>query len=565
LELEPILARLYGNRAGRMAAEIEREISRSAPAERPAPDLYWYKFLHLYFVYPDAIPDGDGSPLARLIPYLAHVKDLGCNALHILPFLDSPLVDAGFDVSNYLDVRRDLGTMDDLDRLIAEARRLQLHLFMDLVANHVSDQHEWFRRAQAGDEKYRNYFITTDKKPQFVEMFQQGSAVLARYMVNGTALDVNVAFPEFVGEIPHWRQGTDGYWYYHTYYPQQLDLNWHNPDVFLEFARIVTFWTGHGFSLRLDAVPFLGQGAYKRTDQQDRFAEDLGIALREIAWATTPEPIFLVETYESVPAIARYFGTAGQRRAELAYNFHLCTDLWVALTQGSVDSIWNKLDQVRMVPVHAEWLNFLRNHDELSLGYLTDPLLGEVRDALMPNGASFHAGAGISGRTFSLLGCDEARLLNAYFLLASLPGGMLIPYGDEFGVENIPLSQLPEGLRADTRNINRGPLDPGAQKSARGSRIMKVLAKMLHEREGLREYVNVWPARLPAPPTVFAASYWYGTSELLTYVNISDQPQRVEHGKERLGDYRTLMTLGHADASGGTLDLGPYGGIWLEK
>lgn len=565
MELEPILARLYGDRAGQMAAEIEAEISRNAPAERPAPDLYWYKFLHLYFIYPDTIVEGEGSSIARLVSYLPHVKDLGCNAVHILPFLASPMVDAGFDVSNYFEMRPDLGTMGDLDRLAAEAKRLQLHLFMDLVANHVSEDHEWFQRAQAGDEKCRNYFIATDRKPQFVEMFQQESAILARYIVNGMTLDVDVAFPEFVGEIPHWRQGTDGYWYYHTYYPQQLDLDWHNPDVFLEFARIVAFWTGRGFSLRLDAVPFIGQGAYKRTDQQSRFAEDVGIALREIAWATNPEPVFMVETYESVPAIARYFGTAGRRRAELAYNFHLCTHLWVALTQGSVDYIWNKLGELHMVPVHAEWMNFLRNHDELSLAYLTDPLLGVVRDALMPNGASFRSGAGISGRTFSLLGGDEARFLNAYFLLASLPGGMLIPYGDEFGVKNIPLSELPEQLQADTRNINRGVLDAGTSESSRGRRIMPQLAKMLHQREALREYVNVWPVRLPASPAVFAASYCYGTSQLLAYVNIGDKPQQVEHSDEPLDNYRKLLTMGDVQVSGENLELGPYAGIWLEK
>lgn len=565
MDFEPILARLYGDQGERLAAEITREIDRFAPAERPAPDLYWYKFLHLYFIYPDALAGGNGAPLARLVPYLAHVKDLGCNAVHILPFLASPMVDAGFDVSDYLQVRPDLGTMDDLDRVIAEARRLQIHLFMDLVANHVSEQHVWFRRAQAGDEKYRNYFIVTDKKPQFLEMFQQGTSVLARYIINGEPIVSEVMFPDFVGEIPHWRQGSDGYWYYHTYYPQQLDLDWHNPDVFLEFARIVVFWAGRGFSLRLDAVPFIGQGPYKRTDQQDRFAEDLGIALRYIAWYTNPEPVFLVETYERVSAIARYFGTAGRRRAELAYNFHLCTHLWVALTQGSVDYIWNKLDEVRHVPVHAEWMNFLRSHDELSLAYLTDPLLSDVRDTLLPNGAPFHLGSGVAGRTFSMLGCDEARFLNAYFLLASLPGGMLIPYGDEFGKETIPLSELPESLRADTRNINRGSLTGAEMESPRGKRLAQGLANILREREALREYVNVWPRRLPSPPGVFAASYRYGTSELLAYANITGQPQQVEDSEREFAAYRRFLALGEVTEIGSRLRLGPHAGIWLEK
>lgn len=564
-DLRRVIERLYPEQAERIAAEIAASIDQSAPAARPAPDLYWYRFLQLYFIYPDSITSGDGSPIARLAPYLQHVKDLGCNALHILPFLASPLVDAGFDVSDYLHVRPDLGTLDDLDAIRREAERLQVHLFMDLVANHVSEEHDWFQKAQGGDARYRDYFITTQTKPQFVEMFQRESDVLARYIVNGEQVDVGVAFPEFVGEIPHWRQGADGTWYYHTYYPQQLDLNWHNPEVFLEFARIVVYWTARGFSLRLDAVPFIGQGAYKRTDRPNPFAEDLGIALREVARRVDPNTAFMVETYESVPAIAQYFGTAGRRRAELAYNFHLCTHLWVALSRGDVSTVWEKLDEVRGVPVHAEWMNFLRNHDELSLAYLTDPVLSDVRDALMPYGASFRSGSGISGRTFSMLRSDEARFLNAYFLLASFPGGMLIPYGDEYAVENIPLTDLPEHLRADTRNINRGALAGAERDSDRAGRILSALSEVLHRREALREYVNVWPERLPSPAGVFAAAYRHGTSELLAFANITGQPQQADLPDKQLDDYRTVMSLGQAEQAGSTLELGPYAGLWLEN
>lgn len=564
-DLRRVIERLYPEQAERIVAEIAASIDHVAPAARPAPDLYWYRFLQLYFIYPDSIAFGSGSPLARLVPYLQHVKDLGCNALHILPFLASPLVDAGFDVSDYLQVRPDLGAMGDLDAVIAEAERLQLHLFMDLVANHVSEEHDWFRKAQAGDPRYRDYFITTRTKPDFVEMRREGSAILARYIVDGEPVDVGVVFPEFVGEIPHWRQEADGTWYYHTFYPQQPDLNWHNPEVFLEFARVVAFWTARGFSLRLDAVSFIGQGAYKRTGRPNPFAADLGIALREVARRVNPNTAFLVETYEPVPAIARSFGTPGKRRAELAYNFHLCTHLWVALAQGNVEYIWKTLDEVRDVPVHAEWMNFLRNHDELSLGYLTDPLLSAVQDALMPYGASFRSGTGISGRTFSMLRSNEERFLNAYFLLASFPGGMLIPFGDEFGVENVPIPELPEHLRADTRNINRGPLTGGERETPRARHITPTLAEVLQKRDALREYVNVWPARLPSPSGVFAAAYHHGTSELLAVANITGESQRVELPDRQLEDYRVVLSLGQAKPAGTSVELGPYAGIWLEQ
>jgi hypothetical protein len=183
----------------------------------------------------------------------------------------------------------------------------------------------------------------------------------------------------------------------------------------------------------------------------------------------------------------------------------------------------------------------------------------------MPYGASFRSGSGISGRTFSMLQSDEERFLSAYFLLASLPGGMLIPYGDEYGVENIPLSDLPEHLQADTRNINRGALSGDEGTTDRGRRLMPSLSGILRKREALREYVNVWPTRLPSPPGVFAATYRHGTSELLAYVNITGEPHEAALGDGAAEDFRNLLTLGGADATGGTVRLGPYACIWLER
>lgn len=149
-ELKQYVRPLYKHNADRICSEIISYAKDFPHNENPYPNLLWYKFLNLYAVYPDAIENGNAVPLARLIPRLAHVKRLGCNALHILPFLASPLIDAGFDVSDYFRVRDDLGTMEDLKNVAHEAQRLGIRLIMDLVSNHVSDQHEWFQKAEAG-------------------------------------------------------------------------------------------------------------------------------------------------------------------------------------------------------------------------------------------------------------------------------------------------------------------------------------------------------------------------------------------------------------------------------
>jgi len=564
-ELKQYVRPLYRHNTDQLCREIITYAKDFPRNENPYPNLLWYKFLNLYVIYPDAIENGNAVPLCRLIPHLAHIKRLGCNALHILPFLASPLVDAGFDVSDYFKVREDLGTMEDMKNVVHEAQRLGIRLIMDLVSNHVSDQHEWFQKAQAGDEKYRRYFLVQKEKPRFVGKFHKNSAVWARYIVNGKEVDVNIAFPEMAGEIPHWREGKDGYWYYHTYYPQQLDLNWRNPDVFLEFARIIIFWTSLGFNFRLDAIPFVGKGAYKPTDEDNAFTHQLTAAFRYVAEAINPECVFIVEAFEEMSVLARYFGDTHFKRTHLAYNFHLCAYLWVALVERDASFVWQKLDEVNAIPVHAEWINFLRNHDELSLAYLQDPLLSDVKNALMKYGEPFREGYGISGRTYSFLGRDDKRFFNAYFLVASLPGGVLIPYGDEIGKTNIALNKLPEPLRKDTRNINRGKLTAEELESAKAKRIKEMLSKFIRKRQVLRDYLNVWPARLASPPGVFAAIYRFGISELLVFVNITDQPQSVKLNMRLNQDYVEVLSFHEFEYGEDEVILSPYAGVWLQK
>ena len=158
-ELRDYLEPLYGHHAGQLCAAILSHARAFPRNECPYPNTLWHKFLNLYAIYPDAIENGDDVPLARLIPHLAHIENLGCNAVHILPFFGYPLVDAGFDVSDHMRVRDDLGTIEDVKNLAHEAQKHGIRLFMDLVSNHVSEEHEWFKKAQSGDEKYRRYFI----------------------------------------------------------------------------------------------------------------------------------------------------------------------------------------------------------------------------------------------------------------------------------------------------------------------------------------------------------------------------------------------------------------------
>src|SRR5437764_2739935 len=132
-ELKRYLKPLYKHNTERISSEIISYAKDFPRNENPYPNYLWHKFLNFYAIYPDDIENGNAAPLARLIPHIAHIKRLGCNALHILPFLASPLVDAGFDVRDYMRVRDDLGTMEDMKNMIHEAQELGIRLFMDLV------------------------------------------------------------------------------------------------------------------------------------------------------------------------------------------------------------------------------------------------------------------------------------------------------------------------------------------------------------------------------------------------------------------------------------------------
>jgi maltose alpha-D-glucosyltransferase/alpha-amylase len=564
-KLTDYLKQLYKSDADRVIKEISGQINKTKKIEPKSDNPYWYKFIDLYFVYPDGILyDRTKSPLQNLIPHIAHVKTLGCNAMHILPFLESPMVDRGFDISDFYHIRKDLGTLEDLQKVIKEAEKAQIRLFMDLVFNHISDQHEWFQKAENGDQTYRDYFIYTKDKPQFVKKYHKNAAVWADYIVNGKTISVNIAFPEYTGKIPHWRQGKDGIWYYHTYYPSQLDLNWKNPQIFIEAAKILIYWASMGFSFRLDAIPFVGKSAYKAVDADNDKTFLIAAALKAISEEINPQSVFVVETYENLDTVIDYFGTSNRVQANLSYNFHLCTNVWVSIIKENPNFIWDKLDKQSNIPKQAVWLNFLRNHDELSLAYLSDDLTKEVRDTILKYGKDFREGYGISGRTFPLIGFSIKRFLMAYFLIASLPGGIVIPYGDEIAYRNIPFNKLKESDKKDTRNINRGIISAAEFNLKKSRNVSEQFATILEKRKQLRDYLNVWPEKIKTQKDVFGAIYRLGTSELVIFINLSKKRQEIQF------DITNFRPIAHINAiklkqKENVIKLGPYGGIWLQK
>ncbi len=552
---------LYHDKTQHIIAELEAAAETLTVRRSRLNHENWYRQMRLYAIYPDGVLyDRAQSPLQNLKRHLPVVRRLHCNALHILPFFESPMVDKGYDISDFLKVRGTLGSLDDLIDLRQSAEEAGINLFMDLVVNHVSDQHEWFKKAQAGDARYREFFIHSRDKPAFLRKLNKKNRVVALYQVGAEQVEVAIAFPEFTGELPHWRLGADGYWYYHTYYPQEIDLNWLNPEVFIQFGKIIMFWAGQGFHFRLDAILFVGKAAYKTTDRDNSNTHRIAAALRCISERIHIFSANIVETYESLPAVIGYFGTEADEVAQLSYNFHLCTKIWISLCKENVNFIWYVLNAERGIPSHAQWLNFLRNHDELSLAYLTAGLTHDMHRHLLAHGRNFNEGHGICGRTFALLGRDPRRFSMAMFLLASFPGSLMVLYGDEIAVGNAPVAAIPEPARQDLRNINRGVLTGADYATPLAAASLAFVAALLGARRDLAARFEAWPERLGDRKEVFAAACRSGAGTLLVFINLSGRRQIL------LGHFQGLepaFTVNGTCLRGNKLILGPYAGVWL--
>ncbi len=373
---------------------------------------------------------------------------------------------------------------------------------------------------------------------------------------------IPIAFPELTGAIPHWVQGKDWYWYYHTYYPHQLDVNWKNPYVFIAYAKILLYLSSLGFNFRFDAVPFVGKGAYKILNTHDPFTHNIVAAYKILAQTVYPNCSFILEVNEHIDSDIMYFGTNDSPQANLLYNFQMCELLWASLIEEDTTYLWGKLKEEENIPEFAQWINFLRNHDEISFTSINSALLAKIHKNLFPYGKPFRKEFGLSGRTFSLLQENEERFIMSYFLLASLPGNLLFPYGDEFGKKNILLEELPLEEQLDTRNINRGFLDKTLMESEKGKRISNQVKKILNTRLLQKKYFQTYPKKKSAEKGIFAASYIFDNAEMLIFCNITNTKKEVPGS---FSVFQEIMHINNVQVQEKEIVLDAYSGIWFKK
>ena len=537
-------------------------------------DDLWYKNSVFYCLsvgtYMDANGDGIGD-FKGLLRRLDYLQGLGITTIWLMPFQPSPGKDDGYDISDYYGVDPRYGTLGDFVEFTHGCRQRGIRVIIDLVVNHTSDAHKWFREARSSKESsYRDWYVWADKKP----------ANAGKGMV----------FPGVQKSTWTYDKEARG-WYFHRFYDFQPDLNTSNPHVQAEILKIMGFWIQAGVSgFRMDAVPFViaTKGPKVRTPVEQY---DMLRSLREFLQWRQGNAIILGEANVLPKTDMEYFGKDGDRM-HMMFNFHVNQHLFYALASADSRPLAKAMVETKPRPATAQWGHFLRNHDELDLGRLTKDQREVVFGAFGPEKTMQLYERGIRRRLAPMLGGDRRRLELAYSLLYTLPGTSVIRYGDEIGMgDNL---DLPE------RNCARTPMQWSNEPHAGFTESDKPVLPVIDKGPYGYEHVNVakqrrdpnsllnWTERMirmrkevpeigwgdfqviaTRDPAALVVRYDWRNNSVLFVHNFDDKPREVSFTVGLAGDEGkllvNLLSEDHSEADDRgkhTLLLEAYGYRW---
>jgi trehalose synthase len=396
----------------------------------------WWKTAVFYcadvqtFLDTDGDGQGDLAGMARRIDYLA---DLGVTCLWLMPLYPTRDVDDGYDITDFLTVDPRLGDLGDFVELVRTASSRGIRVILDFVMNHTSDHHPWFRQARRSkDNPYRDYYVWRSTPPPDTSDL--------------------VVFPDAENSIWEKDERT-GEWYLHNFYRTQPDLNTANPQVREEIAKVMGLWLQLGVSgFRIDAVPFLfARDVLPAKDE--KFTWDPHATLRHLkafCGRRGSDVVLLGEVNVPREEQQAFFGGADGDELTMQFDFIGMQATWLSLARGDARPLAKALEGRPPGDEESQWVNFLRNHDELTLDKLTDEERQEVFDAFGPDPDMQLYGRGLRRRLPPMLDGDPRRIRLAYSLMFSLPGSPVLFYGEEIG--------MGENLAVPGRNAVRTPM-----------------------------------------------------------------------------------------------------------
>jgi alpha-glucosidase len=363
----------------------------------------WWQRGVLYQIYPRSFQDSNGDGIGDLpgiLSRLDYVQSLGVDAIWLSPIYPSPMADFGYDISDYVDVDPIYGTLADFDRLVDETHRRDMRVVLDFVPNHTSDEHPWFRESRSSrDHAKRDWYIWRDPAA--------GGGPPNNWLSN------------FGGEAWKFDERT-GQYYYHAFLDRQPDLNWRNPEVQEAMLNVLRFWLDRGVDgFRVDVIWHIVKDSEFRDNLPDpNYQPHFAPHRRLLATYNTdrpevhdiigrmrsvlneyPERLMVGEIYLPLERLMTYYGSEGDG-VHLPFNFQLIELPWHA--RALADAV----DRYEKALPSRGWPNWvLGNHD--------------------------------NPRIASRIGLAQARV--AAMLLLTLRGTPTLYYGDEIGMQNVPI------------------------------------------------------------------------------------------------------------------------------
>jgi maltose alpha-D-glucosyltransferase/alpha-amylase len=540
-----------------------------------ARDPLWYKDAVIYETHVKAFFDsnndgvGDFRGLTQKLDYL---QQLGVTCIWVLPFFPSPLRDDGYDIADYTGVHASYGTLDDFKEFLTAAHDRELQVMVELVINHTSDQHPWFRAARkaAAGSLERDFYVWSETDQKY--------------------RDARIIFTDTEKSNWAWDPEAQAY-YWHRFFAHQPDLNFDNPAVLREVLNAMRFWLDMGVDgLRLDAIPYLVERDGTNCENLPETHETIKKIRRELDAGYTKR-VLLGEANQLPLDVLPYFGNEDE--CHMAFHFPLMPRIFMALRLEDNHPILDIMSRTPEIPASCQWGLFLRNHDELTLEMVTD----DERDYMYLAYSAdprMRLNVGIRRRLAPLMDNNRRRIELMYSILFSFPGTPVIYYGDEIGMgDNIYLGdrngvRTPMQWSAD-RNAGFSRANPARLYSpviidpvwgyeavnveaqeGDSSSLLNWMRNMIELRKlfkvfgrGTLEFLN------PGNRKVLAYLRRYEADQILCVANLSRFAQPVELDLSHLEKMTPVEMLGYTefppiDRAPYRLSLAPYSFFWFE-
>ncbi|QGZ29567.1 alpha-amylase family protein [Stutzerimonas stutzeri] len=529
----------------------------------------WYRNAVIYQIDPSLFLDVDGDgcgDLRGVTERLDYVRGLGATAIWLMPFYQSPFRDAGYDVSDHLQVDPRFGDLADVVYLLEKAEELGLHVMIELVVQHTSIEHRWFQEARRDrNSPYRDYYLWADEPDDSIEPI----------------------FPTVEESVWTWDDEA-GQYYRHLFYSHEPDLNLGNPKVIKEIERIIAFWLRLGVSgFRVDAASHLVEQAGGGNSDNGQWLLE---HMRDFVTLRRPEAVLLGEVDVEPEQYRGYFGEGD--RLTLLLNFWANNHFFLSLARSEAQPLHRALEHQPEPPERAQYAIWLRNHDELDLERLTDDEREEVMQAFAPQPEMRAYNRGIRRRLAPMLDGDERRIAMAHALLFALPGTPIVRYGEEIGMGD----DLARPERLAVRTPMQWSNEPNAgfscaaasqlaaplieegtfgfrqrnvyAQTLRDDSLLSKTGNMIRTRIGLREIGGGQHRPVETGcPSVFAIRHDNG-STVLMLVNLADQEVEIEIAEHDLQDMVDVLADSDYEQPQGhplRIHLAGYGYRWLRR